>query len=139
MKMFRNVSALFVALASSAVFAAAGHAQTGVPSAEAAAFVGTWNVAVAAEPPATIKIDVTDNNGQIAASVTGMEGTVTSVQDITQSQGALVLKYVTSLQGQSLPIKITLSPQAQTGGLTASVDLADGLATFPGTVTSAGS
>jgi hypothetical protein len=111
-------------------------AQTALSADSAAAFIGSWDIAIDAGAPVTIKVDITNENGQVAAQVTGMEGAVTKVEDISRSSEGLVLKYVTSLQGQPVPVEITLTPQPDSGDLVASLDLAGGMATLPGTVTS---
>jgi hypothetical protein len=136
-----NTRTLFTAalvalsLAGPQVSSAAG--QTPLAADSAAVFIGDWNVAVQADPPVNIKVNLTNNNGILTAFVTGAEGTVTKVEDISRDSEGLVLKYITSLQGQTLPIKITFTPETHTGNLVASIDVAEGLATFPGVVTSA--
>src|SRR5687768_1438557 len=99
----------------SAVLAAPASAQTTVPANDAVAFIGNWDIAVDAGMPVTIKVDISNDNGDVAAVVTGMEGTVTKVEEISKSAEALVLKYTASLQGQPVPVAITLTPEANSG------------------------
>ncbi|MQA91005.1 MAG: hypothetical protein GEU90_12330 [Gemmatimonas sp.] len=109
-----------------------GEAAAQVPAAEAAAFIADWDLALQGDAPATIRVNITDADGQVAAVVTGIEGRETPVETITKSDENLVLSYTASIQGQEAPIEITLTPDGE--NLSASLDLA-GMMTIPGTAT----
>lgn len=123
---------LLVAAALTAPLATAGEAaaQSSVPAAEAGAFIGDWDVAIQGDAPSTIRVNITESEGQVAAVVTGIEGRETPVTQITKSGESLVLGYDTTIQGQALPIEITLTPDGE--GLRANIDLAGGMMTLPG-------
>jgi hypothetical protein len=104
-----------------------------VPSDGARTFVGNWSVAVeGAGAPVTLQVRISDNDGRLAAGVVGLAGTETPVPTITLSGESLVLAYSTDMEGTAVPIEITLTPEAQTGNLLASIDMAGGMATFAG-------
>lgn len=124
----RMLTALAMAAVATPLATSKGAAQ--VPAAEARAFIGDWNVAVQGEMPTTIRVNISENEGYVAAVVTGMEGNNTTVQNISKSGENLVLRYDTSIQGQQLPIAITLTPDGD--GLRANLDLAGGMMVVPG-------
>lgn len=123
---------LALALAAAALVAplSPAAAQSSVPVAEAQAFLGDWNVALEGDVAGTIRVNITDAQGQVAAVVTGIEGRETPVPTISKSGENLVLRYDTSIQGQELPIAITLTPDGES--LRASLDLAGGMMTVAG-------
>lgn len=125
---FVAVAALLLAFAAPS----ASEAQS-VPAGEASAFLGDWNVALQGDMPATIRVRITDEGGQTAAVVTGLEGNDVNVRSISRSGENLVLRYDSSLQGQTMPIAITLTPDGD--ALRASLDVADGMLTVPGRAT----
>jgi hypothetical protein len=104
-----------------------------VPTAEARPFIADWNLALEGDMPATIRVNITDNAGTVAAVVTGIEGRDTPVTTITKAGENLVLSYNTSIQGQAVPIRITLTPEGE--NLKGNLDLAGGMMTMPGTAT----
>lgn len=124
----RLLTALAMAAVATPLATSDGAAQ--VPAAEARAFIGDWNVAVQGEMPTTIRVNISEAEGNLAAVVTGMEGNNTTVQNISKSGENLVLRYDTSIQGQQLPIAITLTPDGD--GLRANLDLAGGMMIVPG-------
>jgi hypothetical protein len=123
---------LLLAAAVAVVPFGADQAVAQVPAAEARSFIADWDLALEGDMPATIRVNITEADGQVAAVVTGIEGRDTPVTGVRKSGENLVLSYNTSIQGQQVPIAITLTPAGE--NLTASLDLA-GMMTIPGTAT----
>ncbi len=55
-------------------------------------------------------LDITVANSQLAATLTGGMGGPTSITNISKPGAALVLNYSMSMQGQSIPLVLTLTP-----------------------------
>jgi hypothetical protein len=111
------------------VLAFAGTLNAQVPTAEAQAFIGDWDVAIEGDAPSTIRLTIRDNGGQVAAAVVGIDGNSRQVTGITKKGNDLVLSYTTSLQGTDAPVTITLASAG--GGLTGNLDLGGGLFSAP--------
>lgn len=107
-------------------------AQT-IAAGDAQAFLGTWELPLDAGQPTTLIIDIWDEDGEAAASVTGLAGTPTPVTRISNLDEAIVLGYTADIQGQRAPIEIRLVPEG--ADLHATVDVADGMMTVDGTAT----
>ena len=131
-RMIRSMFAVIVAFALAAFSGTALSAQT-IATGDAQPFLGTWELPIDAGQPATLIIDIWDEDGQAAAAVTGMAGTPTPVTRITKMGEAIVLAYDADLQGQRAPIEIRLVQEGD--DLHATVDVADGMMTLDGTAT----
>lgn len=115
------------------LLAAAPSVAQSVATAEASAFVGDWELPIEGPQPVTLLIEIADAGGQLAARVTGLAGTPTTVRRITRPGEALVLDYTIDLQGQRVPVTIRLTPEGS--DLAATLDLADGMFAADGTAT----
>lgn len=133
---------LFVASALTAVaFAAPGtlSAQSSsVPAGEAQEFLGQWSLGLtgAQGEQILLSIDIQDADGQVAAEVAadGLAQAV-AVERVTRSGSSLVLSFTPMVQGQPIPVEITLTPAGE--NLDASVIAADGMFAADGTATPA--
>lgn len=133
---------LFAAAALGALaFAAPGalSAQaTSVPAAEAQEFLGQWSLGLtgAQGEEILLSIDIRDADGQVAAEVAadGLAQAV-AVESISRSGSSLILSFTPMVQGQPIPVEITLTPAG--GNLDASVVAADGMFAAAGTATPA--
>ena len=123
---------LMAALAASTVGGFTVAAQT-IPTAEARAFLGTWQMPVDVGQPLTLTIEIRDEGGELAASVIGLAGTPTRVNRISRSGEQLVLNYSVDVQGQTAPITIRLTPNGE--NLSGVLDVAEGVLTADGTAT----
>jgi hypothetical protein len=130
---FSFVVAAFVVLGIAAPGALA--AQTGVPAAEAQAFLGEW--AVTLQGPMgdiQMQLDITDNEGTVAASVgSAMLGGATQVEQISKSGENLVLRYSIDAQGQTIPVRVNIAPAED--GIRTTFDFADGMFSASGAAT----
>ena len=87
-------------------------AQTPLPVADAAKFVGTWALLFEMGPqgPFTITVAVKDEGGQVAAETSSdFDATPIKVKDISKAGDSLVLKYNAGPDG-AFAIKLTLTP-----------------------------
>jgi hypothetical protein len=123
--------ALALAAVASPPGAATASAQS-IPVAEAQEFLGDWNVALDADMPMTVRLNITDSDGQVAASLTA-EGTTTAIENISRADETLILRFASDVQGQPMPIVVALRRDGD--ALRADVDVADGLMTIPGRAT----
>jgi hypothetical protein len=118
--MFNSIQRIFaVAFAISAF--AAGSLSAQVATADAAPFIGEWDVAVQDELGQPFRINVTADNGQVVVAITGAEG--------GNFTGQNVRKDGQNLLGQQIPVAIVLTPAAD--GLGGSIDLAGGMFAAP--------
>lgn len=129
----RTKKVLSAAVAVLALTLVAGNAEGQVASAEAEAFIGDWNVEVGGELAASFRINITDSDGTVAVAITGSEGGNFTGENIRKTGERLVFNYTSSIQGQAVPIEVSLTPGAD--GLTGSLDLAGGMAQAPLTAT----
>jgi hypothetical protein len=125
-KFFMAVAALFAFVAISA-----GEAQAQVATADARPFIGVWSLPLQGEAPTTVTVDIHDHDGQLMAVVTGDAGPA-QVQRVSKSGDNLVLNYQRNLQGQNVPLVLTLTPEGD--NLRGVLDVA-GLMTMRGTAT----
>ncbi len=108
---------------------ATGSLNAQVAAADAAPFIGDWDVAVQDELGQPFRINITSGDGQVAVAITGAEGGNFTGQNVRKEGESLLFNYTTSLQGQALPAAIVLTPG--TNGLGGSIDLAGGMFTAP--------
>jgi len=99
-----------IALLAAVVLPAVANAQ-GVAVADAAAFIGSWTVTLDTPQGAMpMDINVKDADGKVAGEIgSDMMGLV-AVTDITKSGENLVFRYSLDMQGNQVPIQITLIP-----------------------------
>jgi hypothetical protein len=108
-------------------------AQTPLPTSEAQAFLGNWNVALQTDMgPVDLGIHIRDLEGNVVAEASAPQGTET-VSDISRVEESLVLRYSMNADGQVLPISITLVPDGEQ--LRASLDVGGGMFSATGTGT----
>ena len=129
----KSVLATVAMIAATAFGAADLSAQT-IATADAQGFLGTWSLPIDAGQAVTLTINITDNDGQVAANVVGLAGTPTPVTTITKADEALILGYTADIAGQSAPISIRLVPE-EGETLHGTVDVAEGMLTADGTAT----
>lgn len=100
-----------------------------VRAADARAFLGEWAIAVDAQGQAVvIELDITEENGNVAAEVNDpMGGGSVRINRISKAGDNLVLSYDVDAQGQAFPIRVTLTPEAD--ALNAAIDVAAGMFT----------
>jgi hypothetical protein len=129
------IMSLAVALTLGAFSAAESSAQavSTIPTADAQAFVGTWNLPITGDQPVDLELAISDNAGNVAATVS-MMGSGSQVTNISKAGDDLVLAYTLDLGGQQAPLSIKLTPN-EAGTLAAVVDVADGMFTASGTAT----
>jgi uncharacterized protein (DUF2141 family) len=119
--------ALVLSVASSAA------AQTSVPAADNAKFIGTWALAFEGGPQGafTITVSVKDDKGQVAAETSSdFDATPINVKDISKAGDSLVLKYSAGPDG-AFAIKLTLTPDGD-DKLKSSLEAGDGQFTMTG-------
>lgn len=122
----RTLAGVLATVAVSSLGATSLDAQ--VATADARAFLGEWDVAVEGDPPVTFQVSITDEDGQLAAEVTGIEGNKYTVRELRKNEENLVLGYTSSIGGAEIPIVITVA--AEGDQLRGNVDLA-GVQTSP--------
>lgn len=109
-----------------------------VPAEEAQEFLGQWTLEISGSQGEQIalSIDIQDADGQVAAEI-GADGLAeaVAVERITRSGSSLVLTFTPMVQGQPIPVEITLTPSGE--NLDASVIAADGMFAADGTATPA--
>ncbi len=116
-----------VAAAALVVVALPMTAAAQVPSSDAAAFMGNWEIPLDTPQGAvTVELMVKDDGGKVAAAI-GMQPVIpepVAVTDISTSAGALVLKYSLDVQGMQIPTTLSLIPEG--GAVKASFDFMQG-------------
>ena len=109
-----------------------------IPVDEAREFLGQWSLEISGAQGEQIllSIDIQDADGQVAAEVAadGLAQAV-AVESITRSGSSLILGFTPMVQGQPIPVEITLTPAGE--NLDASVIAADGMFAADGTATPA--
>lgn len=116
---FRKVLAIVGVLGMVAGFGVQ-EAEAQVAAGDGSAFIGKWqlNLEVPAggfgggaggQIPAPV-VEITDGNGQLAATVTGGMGGAQRVSSISKSGETLVLSYSRDMGGQSIPLTVRLTP-----------------------------
>jgi hypothetical protein len=132
MRIVTRVSLLVVALA--LLVSSAASAQSALPTADAAKFMGAWTLSLdSPQGPFTMTLTLSDKGGKVAGELTSDIAPPQDVTDITKSGEDLVLKYQGDFQGQAFAAKITLTPQAEK--LSIAFDVMDGQFMMNGTGT----
>ena len=131
--------ALCAALLGAAVVPAHASAQSQLDVAEAQAFLGSWVVDMQTDfGPFTMNLDVTDQDGKVAASMGSPEmGGSQPVDDISRSEESLLLRFSTNAQGQMIDIEVALVPNGE--ALDVYFDVGGGQFSATGTATRAAS
>lgn len=85
-------------------------AQSELDVADAAAFMGDWILPLDTEFGAfDLDLKIEDQGGKVAASIGSPDlGGMQSITDITRSGETLVLNYEVDMQGQFIPLSLTL-------------------------------
>ena len=114
-----------------------------ITPAQAAPFVGDWSAPIASQMgPTTYKVSVKVESGKVVATVAGGSSPPATASDVYLSGKNLFVKYVTNIQGMSIPGLVALTPDGQDMLLTISIlegqmEMA-GRATKGGVVSAAG-
>ena len=114
----------------------ASSAQSSLAVADAAAFMGTWELGLdTPQGPMSMNLVLKDADGQVAASISAppMLPDEQKIPDISREGPGLLLKYILEVQGMQIPAKILLSPVGDKWK--ASFDFMDGQFTVEGTAT----
>ncbi len=92
----------------------AAHAQSALPSADAAAFMGTWTLSLQSPQGAFEQtLVIKDMAGKVGAEVSNqMQPTPMAITDITKAANDLLMKFMGDFQGQAFSATITLTPDA---------------------------
>jgi hypothetical protein len=113
-------------------FAPVAFAQSSLPVADAAKFMGKWAVAMDTPQGAfTLNVNLTDKAGKVAGEVSADVMPTQEITDITKAGQDLVLKYSSEVQGQAFNVKITMSLSSADAGK-AVFDAADGMFVMEG-------
>ena len=91
------------------LFTAAGAAQ--VP-ADLKQFIGNWTLAMESPQGAmTLNLALKEENGKLQGAIhSDAVPEPQAITDITKADASLVLRYTRDLQGQKIPVKVTLTP-----------------------------
>jgi hypothetical protein len=111
-------------------------AQSTIAVADAAAFMGTWELGLdTPQGPMAMNLVLKDADGKVAASISAppMLPDEQKIPDISREGPGLLLKYILEAQGMQIPAKILLSPVGDKWK--ASFDFMDGQFTVEGTAT----
>ena len=129
--MTRIVTALVaVALLALAPIAFAQHASE-LDVSEAEGFMGMWSLSLQSDQgPFDYSLDLKDMGGKVAATLNNDFLGESTVTDITKVGDDLTLKWEGDMQGQVIPLTLTLTPDGD--GLKAMLDFA-GMAQMDGT------
>ena len=83
---------------------------SGLSVSDAEEFMGEWNVTMLTpQGEATVTLALEDMDGKVVGKVTSEFAGEVVVSDISKSGDNLVLKYVTDMQGQPIPVSATLT------------------------------
>ena len=95
-------------------FSTPAFAQSQLAVAEAAAFMGDWELGLdTPQGSMTMTLKLADTSGKVAATLTAEAGPVpgtTNITDVAVDKDQLVLKYELNFQGMAIPAQITLVP-----------------------------
>jgi hypothetical protein len=111
-------------------------AQSTIAVADAAAFMGAWELGLdTPQGPMSMNLVLKDEEGKVAAAISAppMLPDEQKIPDISREGPGLLLKYVLEVQGMQIPAKILLSPVGDKWK--ASFDFMDGQFTVEGTAT----
>lgn len=94
-----------------ALVAAPVLAQSSLSVADAAPFMGAWTI-VLDTPQGAMPMDVNvkDTNGMVTGEIGSDMMGVQTITDVTKSDASLVMKYNLDMQGNVIPIQLTLTP-----------------------------
>jgi hypothetical protein len=121
---------LAVPLLASALAPAKASAQTPLPVAQAAEFLGRWTVAIETDMgPFDVVLNIQDSEGVTVANVGSVQGEV-AVTDISRTGDQLVLKYSFDSPDGAIPIVVNLQRDGE--NLKTSMDVGGGLFTAAG-------
>jgi mono/diheme cytochrome c family protein len=101
---------------------------------QAAPFMGDWLVSLSmGAGEATQVVSIKADAGRVTATVSSDMQPALNVTDISLSGKSLVLKYVSSMQGNPIPSVMTLTPDATGPALRANLSVMDGQYEMAGT------
>ncbi len=101
------------AAAAVALAPALATAQT-LSAADAAPFMGTWEIVLDTPQGAMpMNVVVKDVDGKVAGEVGSDMMGVQPVTDVTKAESSLVLRYTLDMQGNAVPLEIRLIPDGE--------------------------
>ena len=105
-----------------------------VSPAQAAPFIGDWTAPITSQMgPMTFAVSVKVEGGRVASTISGGMGPPATVSDISLVGKNLFLKYVSDVQGMSIPGLVAMTPQGPNMLLT--ISILDGQLEMAGTAT----
>jgi hypothetical protein len=123
---------LAVALLAIGLVPAKVSAQTPLPVAQAAEFLGKWNVSIESEMgPFEVSLNIQDSEGKTVATVGSPQGGDVAVTDISRTGEQLVLKYSFAGPDGDIPILVNLIRDGE--NLKTTMDVGGGLFSATGT------
>jgi hypothetical protein len=123
----------FVAILLAALVVQAGAQQaSSLATSEAKAFIGDWMLTMETPQGSNQQsLAIKDMGGKVAANLGGGRGGPIDISDIKKSGEDLVLTFERNIQGNTIPIVLTLTLKGDT--LTATQDIAGGQFVMNGT------
>ena len=118
------------------LLAGRGAAQSPLAAADAAAFLGAWELGLDTPQGAmTMELTIKDNGGKVVGSISAPPVMPNSqeITDISKDGTKLLLKYVLEVQGMQIPAVISLIPDGDKWK--ANFDFAGGQFVVDGTAT----
>ena len=118
------------------LLAGRGAAQSALAVADAAAFLGAWELGLDTPQGAmTMELTIKDNGGKVVGSISAPPVMPNSqeITDISKDGTKLLLKYVLEVQGMQIPAVIALIPDGEKWK--ANFDFAGGQFVIDGTAT----
>lgn len=112
----------------------ASHAQSSLAVADAAAFMGAWELGLdTPQGPMTMNLTLTDAAGKVDAAISAppVMPDAQKITEVSKDGANLLLKYTLEVQGMTIPAKILLMPIGDKWK--ASFDFMDGQFTVDGT------
>ena len=74
-------------------------------------FMGDWNLTLQTDQgDFVMSLELEDASGKVKGTITNDFSGATNVTDISTADDNLVLKYSADMQGQSVPVQVTLKP-----------------------------
>ena len=109
---------VIVMLAAGFLMAVTGRAaaQSSLAVADAAAFMGAWELGLDTPQGAmTMELNIKDNAGKVVGSISAppVMPNAQEITDISKDGGKLMLKYILEVQGMQIPAVITLIPDGE--------------------------
>jgi len=134
MKPRLSLAVLTLALAALGTPAVASAQQTAATPAEAANFMGVWNVAMQGpQGPLNFKVTLSEKEGKVVGEITSAELGTAPVTSISRDGEALLLRYSADFQGTPLNMRLTLARDGER--LRTNFDVNEGQFTLPGIAT----